>query len=143
MGRPKTVHKNLPPRMTARRTGAGLRYYYGQNKLALGPCELKARHRWALLEAGLPIDDTSLLDFDDLAERAIPLKNTVGIYFLIAGGEVKYVGQSINLWRRIEEHKVYTKGFDSYAFLPCAEADLGVLEARYIAKFNPPWNVRV
>jgi|SRR6185369_4756615 len=145
MGRPKTVHKNLPPRMTARRNkGGDLRYYYGQEKIPLGPCEFKARHRWALIEAGLPIDETKLLDVDDLMERAIQLSNASGIYFLLAGGRVMYVGQSTNLWRRIEDHKkIGFRGFDSYAFLPCSAADLGTLEARYIDKFQPPWNIRI
>lgn len=144
MGRPKTVHKNLPPRMTARRNkGGGLRYYYGQEKIPLGPCELKAIHRWTLIEAGLPIDNSKLLAIEDLRERAIPVINASGVYFLMTGGIVMYVGQSTNLWRRIEDHKINFRGFDSYAFLPCPAADLGTLEARYIDKFQPPWNIRI
>ena len=127
--------------MTARKfKRGGMAYYYGVGgqKIPLGSCPIKARHRWAELEAGRPIDDGKLLELPNLLKRSIPLAGTPGIYFLFANGQLMYVGRSINLWRRIEEHK--RRSFDSYSFVPCQVADLTRLEARYIDKFKPPWN---
>ena len=53
MGRPKTKHPDLPPRMTARVNQDGsLRYYYGRKKVPLGSDLNKARMKWAELENG-------------------------------------------------------------------------------------------
>jgi len=54
MGRPKSRHKDLPPRMTARPSGGRLLYYYtgGKRMLPLGPDLAAAKRRWAELESG-------------------------------------------------------------------------------------------
>jgi hypothetical protein len=119
----------------------GIRYYYGQGKIPLGGCPHKAMHRWAELEAGRGRDDDDqLLDHSELLERAVPLKPVAGVYFLIAGGVIRYVGQTRNLFKRIEEHRL-KRVFDSYAVLPCAPEEAPVLEARYIDALKPEWNI--
>jgi integrase len=55
MGRPKTIHKDLPPRMTARPSRDGWRYYYttrAGGKIPLGRDKAAALARWAEIEAG-------------------------------------------------------------------------------------------
>lgn len=55
MGRPKTKHKDLPPRMTARNSASGLRYFYSTReggKIPLGRDKSAALKKWAELEAG-------------------------------------------------------------------------------------------
>lgn len=55
MGRPKTLHKDLPPRMTARPSASGLRYFYttrAGGKIPLGRDKGAALKKWADLEAG-------------------------------------------------------------------------------------------
>ena len=69
MGRPKTKHKDLPPRMTARSSGGRLLYYYtgGKRMLPLGADKARALRQWAELEAGplASLDGT----FRKVAER--------------------------------------------------------------------------
>lgn len=59
MGRKKTSHPDLPPRMVARVLASGKRlFYYGRNKIPLGADINQARIEWAKLEnAGLPFGD--------------------------------------------------------------------------------------
>lgn len=66
MGRRKTLHPDLPPRMTARGKPGKLRYYYGQQKKALGADFVEACRQWAILEKGqLP----NSVRYVDVAER--------------------------------------------------------------------------
>ena len=66
MGRKKTLHPDLPPRMTARGKPGKLRYYYGQQKKALGGDFVEACRQWAILEKGqLP----NSVRYVDVAER--------------------------------------------------------------------------
>lgn len=54
MGRPKTVHRDLPPRMIARvyPSGAVAYYYNGAKRIPLGRDLSRAKIRWAELEGG-------------------------------------------------------------------------------------------
>lgn len=69
MGRRKTVHPDLPPRMTARGRPEHLRYYYGQQKIPLGADLNKAKLRWAELEAGGAFTSVRYVDVADKWER--------------------------------------------------------------------------
>lgn len=70
MGRKKTVHPDLPPRMTARRgKGGSFNYYYGQNKIPLGSDLNRARMKWAELEAGGSLSTHRYTDVADRWER--------------------------------------------------------------------------
>lgn len=56
MGRPKSTWVDLPPRMCARRSKKGARYYYqaGGKKIPLGTNLLEAKEEWARLEHNGP-----------------------------------------------------------------------------------------
>lgn len=62
----------------------------------------------------------------------------VGIYLLKNKNEVVYVGQSVNIHRRVEQHK--DKDFDNYDFIECEKALLNCTEEFYILKHNPKYN---
>jgi cell division protein FtsB len=62
-----------------------------------------------------------------------------GIYFLIKEGEIVYVGQSKNVFGRMNGHA--DKDFDYISFLPCRADELDLMEARYIVKYKPILNV--
>lgn len=67
-----------------------------------------------------------------------------GVYFLLLGNEVVYVGQSSNLISRLAEHVVsadWGRPFDRYAILPCSEGLRMPLERHYIAELQPRYNV--
>ena len=76
----------------------------------------------------------------DILDAAIPLGTQVGIYFLIKDEEVVYVGQSIEIFRRIGKHRNEGKDFDSFAFIECEKSELDKLEAKYITALAPELN---
>lgn len=66
-------------------------------------------------------------------------KCVCGVYFLIKGDEIIYVGQSINIHQRIGDH-AKSKDFDTFTYAECNKNDLSVMEAKYITKFKPKLN---
>lgn len=72
---------------------------------------------------------------------AVSCSTMCAIYFLIAGAEIVYVGQSTNVYRRLAQHfakKIIE--FDRYFVLPCQAELLDVLEAKYISELRPAAN---
>jgi len=64
-----------------------------------------------------------------------------GIYFLLKGQDVVYVGQSVNTFKRILDHiSDKRKRFDSFYVLDANKEDLNTLEHMYILKFKPIHN---
>jgi predicted GIY-YIG superfamily endonuclease len=80
------------------------------------------------------------LEREQILAASIPKSIVCGIYFLIRGERIVYVGQSKNVLRRIGRHVDNGKIFDSFSFCPCAESDLDRLEAAYIAALYPENN---
>ncbi len=64
-----------------------------------------------------------------------------GIYFLFDGNVLNYIGQSANVYIRIERHRNSSIKFDHWRFIPAAIKDLDYLEAAYIRAHKPPFNV--
>ena len=79
-----------------------------------------------------------LLRQEEIVAAAIPWKRSTGVYFLIDGAEVAYVGQSVNVHSRIGTHA--DKQFDKYAFVPCEPDALDKLESLYIHCLRPKLN---
>jgi hypothetical protein len=65
--------------------------------------------------------------------------HAAAVYFLIADGEVVYVGQTVNLYARIGSHRE-DKIWDRVLFLPVPREDLDETERRWIARLNPKYN---
>lgn len=84
-------------------------------------------------------DDKGLLNHGEILSLQTSVRRYCGIYFLILNGEIVYVGQSINIWSRIDSHRA-DKEFDGIAFEQCEEADLNRMEILYIEKYNPTLN---
>ena len=57
-----------------------------------------------------------LLRANEIAQAALPLEKVSGVYFLVDGDEVVYVGQAVNVYSRVGQHT--DKRFDRYAFVP-------------------------
>lgn len=64
-----------------------------------------------------------------------------GVYFLKKDNKVVYVGQSVDIHRRIIEHK-RVKEFDSYDFVECDKNLLDSTENSFIMHYNPILNIR-
>jgi len=75
----------------------------------------------------------------DIVGSSIP-RPVSGIYFLILGEQIVYVGQSINILQRVGMHAA-TKEFDRYYYFECAQEHLDSLEAYCIHKFCPTQNI--
>lgn len=72
--------------------------------------------------------------------RVYEVPETVsGIYLLIKEGRVVYVGQSVDIHRRVLAHK-NEKSFDSYQVIPAPEPLLDDLETLLVLAYNPPYN---
>ena len=80
----------------------------------------------------------ALLREDEIARAALPWAKASGVYFLLDGDEVVYVGQAVNVYSRIGQHT--DKRFDRYAFVPCAVEVLDRLESLYIHCLRPRLN---
>lgn len=88
----------------------------------------------------LPSNDIEIGEI--LAGKILVNQPTTGIYFLIRGESIVYVGQSLDVYHRISLHaKESQKAFDSYFVLPCLPSELNVLEPHYIFKFCPLYNL--
>jgi predicted GIY-YIG superfamily endonuclease len=79
------------------------------------------------------------LDKEYILSKSIPALPKCGIYFLIKGKEIVYVGQSIHIPRRLKEHRK-GKDFNRIFFIKCRPGDLDDLEKYYIREFVPRLN---
>lgn len=84
---------------------------------------------------------------EEMLDAAIPYEKPLdkdrrlcGVYLLIKNEEIVYVGQSINVDRRVKDHATH-KSFDRVALVPCQREKLIPLEADYIRVFNPRLNI--
>jgi hypothetical protein len=78
---------------------------------------------------------------DDILAAAIPTRLPSGVYFLIDGREVVYVGQSADILSRIATHRKQGRRFDRFTYIECEPEKMDELEAQYIAAFAPRLNV--
>jgi hypothetical protein len=109
-------------------------------------CEIKALElKRGILErhelsdkTALTLTNKVLLSEAEIVSAANPWELATGVYFLIGGDKVIYVGQSVNVYARIAQH--YDKRFDSFAFIPCGKDMLDSLESLYIHVLRPPLN---
>lgn len=87
-------------------------------------------------------EEIEFLGHADVLARSHPRDRAVpGIYFLIRGTAIVYVGQSKNLPVRIHQHRRENeKAFDQFAVYPCDASLLDKMEQHYIAMFRPPYN---
>jgi len=62
-----------------------------------------------------------------------------GIYFLLSGDRIIYIGQSINIFNRMFTHHIINKT-DRIRFIRCNKKRLNEYEMRWIRKFRPKFN---
>ena len=98
--------------------------------------ELSRFEKMSAISAALT--NRTLLDGEQIVKLSLPWKTASGVYFLIQGEEVIYVGQSVNIYSRIAQHP--DKRFDRYAFVPCEVEVLDKLESLYIHTLKPRLN---
>lgn len=82
-----------------------------------------------------------LLSERELVAGASAWDPICGVYFLVKDMRVVYVGQSVDIFARVSEHRAKIM-FDSISFIRCAKSGLDVLESLYIHTLKPPRNGR-
>lgn len=83
----------------------------------------------------------SQADVVSLATASLPLRAMRGIYFLVANGEIVYVGQSVNVVVRVGQH-VARFSFDSVAIAEIPAGSMAEIERSYIRAFLPRHNLQ-
>lgn len=92
----------------------------------------------AMQELSNKITGKVLLQREQVVKAAQPWHTASGVYFLVDGDEIVYVGQSVNIYARIPQH--HSKQFDRYLYIPCEPKLLNALESLYIHCFQPKLN---
>lgn len=65
-----------------------------------------------------------------------------GVYMLFRGAELRYIGRSVSIYRRMNDHDRTNKDWDSFRIFPCSDwAEAAALERKLIEKHRPPLNV--
>lgn len=88
-----------------------------------------------------------ILTKDEVLKRALTrdrIGRSSGIYFLISGEEVVYIGQSLNVYARLRHHNGQRNKFefDKFHYILCDANNLNELEKEYIHEFYPIYNVK-
>jgi hypothetical protein len=79
----------------------------------------------------------------ELAEFPLSYLATPVVYFLLSGGELVYIGQTMQIGKRLENHKLAGKAFDRVLVMRVNVEDLETVERRMIRQFRPRLNRRV
>ncbi len=90
----------------------------------------------------LSLTNKVLLNSDEIVKASMPWSDATGVYFLISGDKVVYVGQAINVYARISQHQ-HAKSFDRYAYISCSRELLNRIESLYIHVLRPPLNADI
>ncbi len=76
---------------------------------------------------------------DDILAAQAPNQPISGIYFLIEGDEIVYVGQSIDVHSRLITHR-QQKQFSHFSYIEVPPELLDIVERAYISRFKPRLN---
>jgi hypothetical protein len=110
-----------------------------REKIAALELKLAAMERMETMHTvSAAVTGKALLRAEEIAEASLPWSRASGVYFLLDGDEIVYVGQAVNVYSRIGQHT--NKRFDRYAFVPCAVNELDKLESLYIHCLRPRLN---
>lgn len=108
---------------------------------ALASNEATVQLEWQpeLMMASKKLAGNFILTAQDIIESSRPFKKICGVYFIISGSQIIYVGQSVDVLSRIGGHENHWE-FDAYSFVECTQEKLDLIESIYIHLFNPPLN---
>lgn len=93
-------------------------------------------------EGDMTVEDfpERLRDFSDCLIEYRQFGLGSGVYFLIQKGEVVYVGQSVSVSSRVDQH-ILTKDFDRVFYIPTKKRHLQHLESDFIKLLRPVLNI--
>lgn len=85
-----------------------------------------------------------MLSLSQIFMASTPAGRICGVYFLILDWRIVYIGTSVDMHRRIAEHRAAGKEFDRTLLLEFADVDTAKkMEKRYIHQFKPDTNQRL
>lgn len=76
----------------------------------------------------------------DLDRHYSDTSRICGIYFLFKGNDIIYIGQSVDVFSRIGQHRRAHVDFEYFSFVWCDKMDLNSTELNYILYYNPILN---
>jgi hypothetical protein len=83
----------------------------------------------------------------EIIEQSAPYihnTNYCGVYFLLDCEEIVYVGKSVDVRNRLKQHSDnLNKVWNRYFFIRCDREELDRLEAYYILRFRPKYNIAI
>jgi hypothetical protein len=97
------------------------------------------KHRLFNLQS-IALSGKAMVSVKDILEAAEPYEDLSGVYFLVRGAIVVYVGQSVSIHVRIRTHISDGRIFDRVAYIKCPPEKLDLLESLYIHHINPEEN---
>lgn len=141
----------LPRHVTREPFGDGWRYYFVvPAKARQAGCPVQSQglgtdFEKAIIRAEdvlLPAFDVwnssrSKVDPDSPADAPQP---QVGVYLLLLKGKIVYVGSSVTMPRRVNQHRVGSRPFDEVFYISTTKAERKKLEAILIKAIDPPQN---
>jgi predicted GIY-YIG superfamily endonuclease len=96
----------------------------------------RSRYNAIDLDAGINVPP-----IESVTAARIPIDASF-IYFLFDGDTCVYVGQTRGLTQRISQHKAMGKQFTHYSHLQCEKERATLMEAVYISRHAPKYNVK-
>jgi hypothetical protein len=133
---------NLTPEQWAERKAKSAQTRLRNKQLRAGRWQkestLLEKHT-ALANISIKLTSKTLLSEGEIVSRSDPWGRVSGVYFLISDQKIVYVGQSLCIFSRIDQHKK-VKRFDRFAYIPCEKTLLDSLESLYIHCLRPPLN---
>lgn len=113
---------------------------FAQTALRIGSGALAARHATRpACPTVTPRERNYGKTAREIKKSSISWDGYPGVYFLLSGDEIIYVGQSRNVYARVHDHR-RTVQFDRWAFIACDNDQLLELEKHYIDVFQPKLN---
>lgn len=95
------------------------------------------------VDGALTMGDVTRLTPEKVVDQAITDRRVQGVYFLVRGDEVVYVGRSVDVYARIAQHRSSRKLFDSHAIIPIdSRANRKKAERLFIRDWDPEYNRR-
>ncbi|MBP0714871.1 GIY-YIG nuclease family protein [Burkholderia sola] len=102
----------------------------------------ESKHALAINSASLALTGSTLLTEAEIVAGSVTYQPRCGVYFLIKGERVCYVGQSINIEARVRTHYDRFK-FEAIAYIQCEQSSLDKMESLYIHTLRPECNGRL
>lgn len=123
--------------LTEAKAGALSRRFAAQPATIVDGPDLVTAVPRLVLEAARSVPHSPL----EVMAAAIPTRRASGIYFLLLGGEVVYVGQSVDVLHRVARHRREGRQFDAFSIIECEPQEMDELERKYILCLVPEGNL--